>query len=162
MPHGGGLYGALGSILLGCVLIWGKFRSLFWVALIISPLALFPAIYSLMGESEEVISLYATDSDNNPADLRLWIVDREDGPWVGMSRDKAVEHSLDGSKLAMLRLGQETCVVPSLYEDRPTVRTVHAMKVEKYTVAQAAGAIGLYPLNAPDTTVALRLDPCSD
>ena len=160
MPHGGALYGALGALLLGGLLVWGKPRILCWIALLISPLVLFPAIYSIAGESEEVISLYSTDSNNRPVDLRLWIVDREDGAWVGMPKDKAVEHSLHGAQLRMLRAGENVCVTPVLHEDRPTVRAIHSMKVEKYTVAQLAGAIGSYPLEAPDTTVALRLDPC--
>ena len=161
MPHGGPLYAALGSLLLGGVLVWGKHRVLSWGALLLSPLALFPTIYSIAGESEEVISLYATDSNGNPVDLRLWIVDREDGAWVGMSKRKAVEHNLDGAQLRMLRAGENVCVMPVLHEDRPTVQAIHRMKVEKYTVAQVAGAMGSYPLDAPDTTIALRLDPCS-
>jgi hypothetical protein len=160
MPHGGPLYAALGSLLLGGILVWGKLRVLSWGALLLSPLALFPALYSIAGESEEVISLYATDSNKSPVELRLWIVDREDGTWVGMSRRKAVEHNLDGAQLRMLRAGEEVCVRPVLHEDRPTVRAIHRMKVEKYTVAQVAGAVGSYPLEAPDTTIALRLDPC--
>lgn len=139
----------------------GKPRFLPWILLILSPVALFPVIYSIMGESEEVISLYATDSKGQPADLRLWIVDREDGAWVGMPRSKAVEHALDGVQLQMLRAGQMVCVVPRLYdEDRETVRAIHAMKVEKYSVAQIAGAIGMYPLEATESTVVLRLDNC--
>ena len=161
MPHGGPLYAALGSFLLGGVLVWGKHRVLSWGALVLSPLALFPSIYSIAGESEEVISLYATDSNENPVDLRLWIVDREDGAWVGMSKRKAVEHNLDGAQLRMLRAGDNVCVMPVLHEDLPTVQAIHRMKVEKYTVAQVAGAMGSYPLEALDTTIALRLDPCS-
>ena len=65
-------------------------------------------------------------------------VDRDDGEWVGMPRTKAIEHSLDGARLDMLRAGETRCVVPKLFEDRPTVRAIHRMKVEKYGVAQAA------------------------
>jgi hypothetical protein len=162
MPLGGPLYAALGALLLGGVLVWGKFRVLSWIALLVSPLLLFPAIYSIAGESEEVISLRSTDSAEHRVNLRLWIVDREDGAWVGMSKAKAVEHDLHGAQLRMLRAGEDVCVVPVLHEDRPTVRAIHGMKVEKYAVAQFAGAIGIYPVEAPDTTIALRLDPCSD
>jgi hypothetical protein len=164
MPHGGALYGALGSfILAGLMLFPGKPRFLPWILLLLSPVALFPVIYSIMGESEEVISLYATDSQDQPTDLRLWIVDREDSAWVGMPRSKAVEHALDGAQLQMLRAGQLVCVVPRLYdEDRETVRTIHAMKVEKYSVAQIAGVIGMYPLEATESTVVLRLDNCPE
>ncbi len=160
MPHGGPLYVAIAAIVLGAILLWGRLRVLSWIALVVSPVILFPAIYSIGGEVEEVISLYATDSEDQPVDLRLWIVDRDDGAWVGMSKDKAVEHSLDGAQLEMLRAGEIVCVIPALYEDRPTVGAIHGMKVEKYRVAQMAGAIGVYPTEAPPTSVALRLDPC--
>ena len=160
MPHSGALYGGLGAILIGIVLIYGSPRVLCWIALAASPVALFPSIYSIMGESEEVISLYATDADNNPADLRLWIVDRDDGAWLGMPRTKAIDHSLDGSELQMLRHGEMQCVIPVLHEDRPTVEMIHGMKVQKYSAAQLAGSLGLYPLEATESTVVLRLDPC--
>jgi len=107
-----------------------------------------------------VVSIYASDGDGETVDLRLWIVDREDGEWVGMPRSKAVEHSLDGARLQLLRKGETRCVVPVLHEDRTTVKAIHALKVEKYTVARGAAAIGLYPREARDTAVSLRLDPC--
>jgi hypothetical protein len=113
-----------------------------------------------MAELEEVVSLYATDSAGKPAELRLWIGDREDGAWVGMPRSKAIEHSLDGARIELLRSGGTRCVVPVLHEDRPTVKAVHALKVEKYAVARGAAAIGVYPREARDTSVSLRLDPC--
>ena len=161
MPQGGALIGGLSAIVLGTLLLWlGKLRPWGWIVAIISPVALFPAIYSVMGEAEEVISLYARDPQNNMVDLRLWIVDREDGQWVGMSRDKALSHNLHGQQLSMLRAGKTVCVIPILHEDRPTAREIHAMKVAKYTVAQVSGAIGLYPLEATESTVVLRLDPC--
>ena len=43
----------------------------------------------------------------------------------------------------------------------PTVTAIHALKVERYTVARSAAAIGLYPREARAETVALRLDSCS-
>lgn len=162
MPHGGPLYSAIAAFLLGGILVWGRLRILSWIALVVSPLVLFVAIYSIGGEAEEVISLYATDSNDKPVDLRLWVVDRDDGAWVGMSKDKAAEHSLDGAQLEMLRAGEIVCVKPVLHVDGPTVREIHAMKVDKYKVAQIAGAVGLYPLEATESTAALRLDPCSE
>jgi hypothetical protein len=163
MPHGGAVYGAFGAVLLAGMLIYRSPRWLCWTAIALSPVALFPALYSIMGESEEVISLYATDSKNNPVGLRLWIVDREDGAWLGMSRAKAVEHGLNGNRVTMLRQGETICVIPVLHdEDRATVSAIHRMKVEKYAVARAAGSIGLYPLEATDSTVVIRLDPCLD
>lgn len=161
VPRGGNLFGGLGALVVGGVLVWSATpRALGWLALAISPVVLFFALYGTMAELEEVISLYASDSAGQPAELRLWIVDREDGEWVGMSRSKAVEHSLDGARLELLRNGETRCVVPVLEEDRTTVRAIHSLKVEKYAVARASAAIGLYPREARESTVALRLDPC--
>jgi hypothetical protein len=161
-PRGGNLFGGVGALVLGGALVWSrKPRVVGWLALAASPVVLFFALYATMAELEEVVSLYATDSAGRPAELRLWIVDREDGAWVGMPRTKAIEHSLDGARIEMLRGGDIRCVIPVLYdEDRATVRAIHALKVEKYAVARAAGAIGLYPLEARDSAVSLRLDPC--
>ena len=162
VPRGGNLVGGLGSLLLGGVLLWpGVPKWLGWAALAASPIVLFLGLYATMAELEETVSLYATDSAGQPAELRLWIVDREDGAWVGMPRAKALEHSLDGARLDMLRGGETRCVMPVLYDDdRETVGAIHQMKVEKYAVARAAASIGLYAREARDTTVALRLDPC--
>ena len=163
VPRGGNLFGGLGSLLLGGVLVWPAApRVLGWLALAASPVVLFFGLYATMAELEEVVSLYATDSAGQPAELRLWIVDREDGEWVGMPRSKAVEHSLDGARLELLRRGETRCVVPDLHEDRTTVTAIHALKVEKYAVARGAASIGLYPREASEAAVSLRLDPCPD
>jgi hypothetical protein len=161
VPRGGNLFGGLGALLLGGVLVWPATpRVLGWLALAASPVVLFFGLYATMAELEEVVSLYATDSGGQSAELRLWIVDREDGEWVGMPRTKAVEHSLDGARLELLRGGETRCVVPVLHEDRPTVRAIHDLKIEKYSVARGSAAIGLYPREARETAVSLRLDPC--
>jgi hypothetical protein len=161
MPRGTNLFAGLGALLLGAVLVWSAApRALRWLAMAGSPVVLFFGLYATMAELEEVVSLYATDGSRQPAELRLWIVDRDDGAWVGMPRSKALEHSLDGAKLDLLRNGETLCVVPVLYEDRATVKAIHALKVEKYAVARAAAAIGLYPREARETAVSLRLDPC--
>ena len=60
----------------------------------------------------------------------------------------------------MLRGGQLSCVIPTLHDDRATVELIHGMKVDKYVVAQMSGALGLYPLEATNSMVAVRLDPC--
>ena len=160
-PTGGALVGALGAIAIGGFLTWyGRLGIPFWIGLVVGTVATLPALYSIMGESEEVISLIAINTDGEQVDLRLWIVDQGDSAWVGMGRGKAIENQLDGAQLQMLRAGSYTCVIPVLHEDRPTVRSIHAMKVQKYTAAQIAGAIGLYPMEAGESTVALRLDPC--
>lgn len=161
MPHGGPLLGGLGAMLLGGVLLWSnKPRAIGWIALVLSPVAVFPAIYGIVGELEEVVSLYAVGSNGQKTDLRLWIVDRDDGAWVGMSRNKATEYSLNGARLEMLRAGDIQCVIPMLSEDQATTNEIHAMKVEKYAAARGAAAIGMYPLEATPNTAALRLDPC--
>jgi hypothetical protein len=162
VPRGANLFGGLGALLLGGMLIWPATpRRLGWPALAASPVVLFFGLYATMAELEEVVSLYAADSAGNPTELRLWIVDREDGEWVGMPRSKALEHSLDGARVQLLRNGVTRCVVPVLYdEDRETVGAIHALKVEKYAVARGAAAIGLYPREARETAVSLRLDPC--
>ena len=163
VPRGGNLFGGLGSLLVGGVLLWSAApRVLGWGALAASPVVAFFALYATMAELEEVVSLYATDSAGRPAELRLWIVDRDDGEWVGMPRAKAIEHSLDGARVEVLRKGTTRCVVPVLHEDRATVTAIHALKIEKYAVARSAAAIGLYPSEAPEAAVSLRLDPCPD
>jgi hypothetical protein len=163
VPRGGNLFGGLGALLLGGLLIWPALpRALGWLALVATPVVAFFGLYATMAELEEVISLYAIDSEGRPAELRLWIVDREDGEWVGMPRSKALEHSLDGAHLKMLRNGETRCVAVVLHEDRPTVRAIHALKMQKYRVARAASAIGVYPGEARESTVALRFEPCSD
>lgn len=100
-------------------------------------------------------------------DLRSWIVDRSDGAWVGMGRNKAITYKLDGARLDsarldMLRAGKKICVVPALVEDRATIREIHRMKVDKYKAAQISSSIGMYPSEASENTAALRLDPCQD
>jgi len=161
MPSGANLFGGLGALLLGALLVWTAApRRLAQAALVLTPVVLFFGLYATFAELEEVVSLYATDGSGAPVDLRLWIVDRDDGEWVAMARSKAVAHSLDGARLRLLRNGEIRCVVPVLHDDRPTVRAIHALKVEKYAVARGAAAIGLYPREARETAAALRLDPC--
>lgn len=161
MPRGGALFGGLGSLLLGSLLMWpSRPRALGRLALVATPVVLFFGLYAALAEVEEVVSLFATDSAGRPAELRLWIVDRDDGQWVGMPRAKAIEHSLDGARVQLLRNGEVRCVVPVLHEGRPTVSAIHALKLEKYAVARGAAAIGLYPRKARDTAASLRLDPC--
>lgn len=161
VPGGGNLFGGLGSLIVGAVLAWPAApRAPRWLALAASPVVLFFALYATGAEIEETVSLYATDRAGQPAELRLWIVDRDDGEWVGMPRTKAIEHALDGARVDLLRNGETRCVVPVLHEDRPTVRAIHAMKIEKYAVARAAATVGLYPREAREAAVALRLDPC--
>ena len=161
MPRGGNLFGGLGSLVVGAVLMVPRLpRPAVWAAIALTPLVLFRGLYAIASELEEVVSLYATDSAGTPAELRLWISDRADGVWLGMSRAKATEHALHGVPHQMLRRGETVCVVPFVVEDRETVRSMHAEKLEKYAVARISAAVGLYPSEAPETTVAVRVDPC--
>jgi hypothetical protein len=161
MPSGANLFGGLGSLLLGAVLAWpGTPRVLGRLLLVVVPVVLFFGLYATFAELEETVSLYATDAAGNETDLRLWVVDREDGAWVGMPRAKAEKHALDGARVRLLRDGEIRCVVPKLYLDLDTIRAIHAMKLDKYAVARGAAAIGLYPREGRETGAALRLDPC--
>lgn len=161
MPSGANLFGGLGSLVLGGVLVWSRTpRALGRILLAVVPVVLFFGLYATFAELEETVSLYATDTAGKAVDLRLWIVDREDGEWVGMSRAKAEANALDGARVRLLRNGEVRCVVPVLYVDRDTVRAIHALKLEKYAVARGAAAIGLYPREARETAASLRLDPC--
>lgn len=161
VPTFGVLLGGLGAIAAGGALLWaGAPRPAVLLAWIASPIVLYFALYATLAEVEEVVSLVARDGEGRPVDLRLWIVDREDGAWVGMPRAKALEHGLDGAHLELLRGGVTRCVVPVLVEDRETVGEIHARKLEKYAVARIAAAIGLYPSEATEAAVALRLDAC--
>jgi hypothetical protein len=161
MPRGASRFGGLGALVLGGLLVWPATpHRLGWLALAATPVVLFSGLYATMSELEEVVSLYATDSAGRPAELRLWIVDRDDGEWVGMPLRKAVEHSLHGARVQLLRNGKTRCVGPVLHEDRATVSAIHALKVEKYAVARAAAAIRLYPRTARETAVSLRLESC--
>ena len=64
MPTWGPMLGALGCLSLGGVLLWSaKPKWLTWVAVLLSPLALNPALFSIGGEAEEVISVFAKNKE---------------------------------------------------------------------------------------------------
>ena len=160
-PRRGNLFGGLGSMAVGALLVSAATPKLLrWIALAATPVVLFSGTYAILSELEEVVSLYATDRGGNAAELRLWIVDDANGEWLGMPGTKASDHELDGVPIQMLRRGETRCVVPVLFEDRPTVEGMHALKMEKYAVARIASLIGAYPATPPPTSVALRLDAC--
>ena len=107
--HHSGPYGIPGRGLVGGLLCFaislallarGTPRPVPVVALLASPIVLFFALYGALAELEEVVVLYADDTE-----LRLWIVDRDGGEWVSMPRPKAERHGLDGAKLELLRAG---------------------------------------------------------
>lgn len=160
-PRRGNLFGGLGALAVGALLVRATTpRILRGIALAASPIVLFSGTYAVLSELEEVISLYATHESGSAAELRLWIVDDANGEWLGMPRAKAVAHRLDREPIQILRRGETRCVVPVLFEDRPTVEAMHALKMQKYRVARIASMIGAYPSTPPTTSVALRLDPC--
>jgi hypothetical protein len=71
VPRGGNLFGGLGALVLGGLLVWPAApHGLGLVALVTSPVVLFFGLYATMSELEEVVSLYATDSAGRPAELR--------------------------------------------------------------------------------------------
>ncbi|MEM7098859.1 MAG: hypothetical protein AAF541_11415 [Pseudomonadota bacterium] len=160
-PGTGATFAGLASIALGAILLWARaLKAWSWVVVGVAAAVAVPsAWFSTFGEFEEVVTLYVPAPQN--AELRLWIVDRDNRPWVGMVREKALTHDLHERELTLLRNGQMQCVVPVFHDDRPTAKAIHAMKVEKYRAARIAGAMGFYPLEATESTVVLRLDPCA-
>jgi len=166
MPAGGNLRAAvlclvLASLLLRPERVLTSFTSaLRWVALIAAPICLFFGLYATLAEVEEVIVVRATDSNGSAVNLRLWVVDLEDGAWVMMPHDKAAEHSLDGARLEMLRQGQTSCVSPQLSQDREKALAVLAVRNEKYAVQRLAMAVGIFGRELSDSVAVLRLAPC--
>ena len=80
---------------------------------------------------------------------------------VGGHAAREGDRALPGRRpLEMLRKGETRCVVPVLHEDRATVREIHSLKLRKYAVARSTASLGLYPSDAPETSVSLRPDPC--
>ncbi len=125
------------------------------IALAVSPFALIVALYGAMAEAEEVIVLYAGDTD-----LRLWVVDHEGEEWVSMPRVKAETNALDGARLTRLRHGEVRCTVPRLVEDAEADQRTFALRDEKYAVQRLARLVGLFGDGPSPAAVTLRLDPC--
>jgi hypothetical protein len=165
-PRGGNLLAGVLALLLGGWLVrpWlGSHRiaaPLGWIALAASPVVLFFALYATFAELEEVVVLRATDRTGQPANLRLWIVDRADAAWVTMPRSKADRHGLSEARVELLRQGEISCVIATRHEDRATVNEIHRLRHEKYGVQRFATALGMFGRSAGEDTVALRLDPC--
>jgi hypothetical protein len=166
LPRGGNLLGGAFALLIGGWLASGwlaahRTGALFrWAALAASPVVLFFALYATLAEIEEVVVLRATDGAGRPADLRLWIVDRDGAAWVTMPRGKADAHGLRDARVELLRQGETSCVVATRHEDRPTVDGIHQLRHEKYAVQRLATVIGMFGRTAGEDVVALRLDPC--
>jgi hypothetical protein len=130
------------------------------IAVVTGVVVLFFALYATLAELEETVTLAATNRAGEPANLRLWIVDRDGEAWVTMPRSKADEHRLDGARVELLRNGEISCVFATLDDSRETVEEMHALRQQKYAVQRLATAIGVMGRSAAAETVALRLDPC--
>jgi hypothetical protein len=125
------------------------------VALIAAPFVLFLALYGALAELAEVVVL-----DSGDAELRLWIVDHDGVGWVSMSRSKADQHALDGSRLELLRAGETRCVVARIVDDPVANRRTFDLRQEKYAIQRLGGVLGMFGDGPGPETITLRLDPC--
>jgi len=155
IPGRGLVGGLLCFAISGVLLVRGAPAIARGVALVVSPIVLFFALYGALAEFEEVVVLYAED-----ADLRLWIVDHDGVEWVSMPRSKADEHAIDGAKLQLLRAGATRCVVPRIVEDPIANRRTFDLRQKKYAVQRLGGALGMFGDGPRPETITLRLDPC--
>lgn len=153
---GRGLVGGLSCFAIALALISRGTPKLLRVgALLASPVVLFFALYGALAELEEVVVLYAGDTE-----LRLWVVDHEGDAWVSMPRPKAEQHGLDGAKLELLRAGETHCVTPRIVDDPGANRRTFDLRQEKYAVQRLAGMIGMFGDGPGPDTITLRLDAC--
>lgn len=167
-PRGGNLLGAVLALLLGGWLVrpWlGAHRMatpIRWAALAASPIVLFFALYATLAELEEVVVLKAHDRAGQPADLRLWVVDRGESAWVTMPQSKAEAHGLADARVELLRQGEVHCVIATRYDDRETVSEIHRLRHQKYAVQRLATTLGIFGSSPAASTVALSLDACPE
>lgn len=153
---GRGLVGGLLCFAIAAVLLVRSAPTpLRTAALFASPFVLFLALYGALAELEEVVVLYAGDTE-----LRLWIVDHEGGEWVSMNRSKSDEYALDGTRLQLLRAGETRCVVPRIVDDPAANRRTFDLRQEKYSVQRLGGMLGMFGDGPSPETITLRLDPC--
>ena len=165
-PAGGNLLAALAALGLGTLLVVlapaeePLKRWLCVGALIAALPTLFFGLYATLAELEEVVVLYAEDSQGQPRELRLWIVDHAGEEWVTMARSKANEHSLADREHELLRAGETRCVVPKLFDDREAKLRAFELRSEKYSIQRLAILVGIFSKDLSPTMVALRMDPC--
>jgi hypothetical protein len=155
IPGRGLVGGLLCFAISGVLLVGGAPRLARVIALVAAPIVLFIALYGALAELEEVVVLYS-----ERAELRLWIVDQNGAEWVSMKRSKAVENSLDGARLELLRAGETRCVVPRIVEDDVANRRTFDLRQEKYAVQRFAVVLGLFGDGPGPETITLRLDSC--
>lgn len=168
LPREGNLRAALLALLLGAGLArpwFGADRRAMIItrlALGLSPVIFFFALYSTLAELEEVVVLRATLASGETHDLRLWIVDFDGAAWVTMSGGKAdANRLLAKTRAKLLRRGELHCVDASRVEEREAVNHVHTKRHEKYAVQRLATDLGIFGIEAQPGVIALRLDPCS-
>ena len=155
MP-GRGVVGGLLCLLVTAVLFAPRMPSLArGIAFACSPVVLFLALYAALAELEEVVVLYAPDTE-----LRLWIVDDAGAEWVSMSRSKATDNGLDGARLDLLREGETRCVTPRIVDDETANRRTFDLRQQKYAVQRLAVSVGLFGNGPGPDTITLRLAPC--
>ncbi|MEM7098862.1 MAG: hypothetical protein AAF541_11430 [Pseudomonadota bacterium] len=133
-------------------------KAILWVLLgiAIGSLLGFMFLFKQLHDAEEVVVLHA-----DAQDLPLWIVERDGEAWLGMAREKAQTHNLNGRQLQLTRFGRKQCVIPVLHDDRAKAAMVHALKMEKYAGARVMAGLAIYPSEATPSSVAVRVDPCS-
>lgn len=166
MPHQGNLLAALLSLFIGLCLIipWFYTNPVLkigrWILVAASPVVIFYALYAILAEMEETVTLRANNEQGEVVDLRLWIVDVEGTPWVTMGRGKADAHNLKSAKVELLRNGVFDCVQTTQFEDPDIVNRAHRLRTEKYAMQRFAMLLGMFGETAGSGTVALRLDAC--
>ncbi|MEM8766944.1 MAG: hypothetical protein AAGE43_05845 [Pseudomonadota bacterium] len=133
-------------------------KAILWVLLgiAIGGVIGFAFLFKQLHDAEEVVVLHA-----DAEDLPLWIVERDGEAWLGMAREKALTHNLDGRQFQLSRFGSKQCVIPVLHDDLNMAKMVHSLKLEKYAGARVMVGLGIYPSEASSSSVALRVDPCS-
>ena len=152
---------AIGVWLVGPWLRGNQLASLLTRALLVAtPIVIFFALYATLAELEEVVVLRATDEQGDASDLRLWVVDYEETPWVTMPRSKADAHGLTDTRAELLRHGAAGCVIAKRYDDSEAVETIFRLRHEKYRIQRLATLIGIFGRSAGKDVVTLRLEPC--
>lgn len=155
IPGRGLIGGLLCLVIAGLLLARGTPRILRGISLVASPFVLFLALYGALAEAEEVVVLYAPESE-----LRLWVVDHDGVAWVSMPRSKAERNALDGARLDLLRAGEKGCVIPRIVEDPVANRRTFDLRQEKYAVQRLGVVLGMFGDGPGPDTITLRLDPC--
>ena len=164
LPEQGNLRAGLLALAIGCALLApgvacakaGASVIARRLLLAAAPVVLFFALYATLAEVEEVVVLRR----GSGMPLRLWVVDHDGVAWVSMSRSKAEQHGLDGSRLELLRAGRTSCVVARLSHDPADNERTFRLRDEKYAVQRLGRFLGLFGDGPGIDTVTLRVDPC--